>query len=311
MGAEVANEVFYSGLGDARLTETLAANIVILLSDQSMIHNHPALTYVGDARGSGSTTRKIAAFGLDGYDLLASVAENASVANTALTDDSYTVTVARYAKQYQHSDLAKMTDSVGHLNPEVLARDAVMSVTSTLTSLIANVVDDFTATVGSTGVNFSVSDFFDAMATLEAANVKGPFLSLLHPVQFGDLKNSLRSETGPLQLVPASAELMRLRGDSYKGEFLGCDIITSTQVPTANSGADRAGGMWGANAVMWGDSSIEPEPSADAVFAGRVMIERERDASAALTKVITNYYLGVIGGTNALDAAGVSIITDA
>ena len=82
----MANEIRYSGLGDLRLTETLAAQVQLLLADRNALGNHPALMYVGDASGTPSLTKKISQLGWLGYDAMSDVAEGASVSNTAFTD---------------------------------------------------------------------------------------------------------------------------------------------------------------------------------------------------------------------------------
>lgn len=305
----MANEILYSGLTDLRTTEVLSKELLLSLADREALQNHPALVYAGDAQGTGSTTLKIGQLGWDGYDQLSSVSEGSAVTNTALTDASTTVAVARYAKQYEVSDLARITDSLGIFSdPAAWARDSVASAAMTLTNLIANLVDDFSSTVGTSGSNLTVANWFEAMATLETGNVKGPYLAIIHGQQYADLRDALRSETGALHIMQATHDQMAIRGSGYKGSFLGVDIMVSNQVPTANTGADRAGGMFGRGAIAWADATIPVDPTADAIFAGKVMVEFERSADSALKKVVTNYY---VGAAEAIDAAGVSIITDA
>ena len=94
------SEIFYSGLGDLRYATILAGELGLLLADRASLWRNPAITFYGDARGSGSTVFDVPLAGLDGYDLMASVAENASTSNTALTDASPAITVARQALQY-------------------------------------------------------------------------------------------------------------------------------------------------------------------------------------------------------------------
>ena len=97
--------------------------------------------------------------------LLAATTPGSEVANTALTDGSTDVTIAMRAKRYTLDDLARyITD--GKLDPVMLAQDSAISVAQTLISLLANVGDDFTSTVGSTGVNAVWTDIIDAKTTL-------------------------------------------------------------------------------------------------------------------------------------------------
>lgn len=307
----MADEIIYSGIADLRTAQALSAEILLLLADRNALPNHPSLVYAGDAAGRGSSVLKVPGVGLGGYDLLSSTGDGSAVANTALTDAAYTVTVARYSKSYEASDLARLTDPAnGKIKIGEFAMDAVQSANNTLVSLVANVTDDFTSTVGATGVDLSVANFLAAIQTLEVAKNVGPYMAILHPQQMGDLRTAIASVTGgAVQWLPASQEQIQILGNGYRGQWMGVDIFSSSYVPTANAGADRAGGMFARSAVLWADSSIPEENDANQlILANKIMFERERTAKSGLTAYVTHYYVGVSKGN---DAAGVSIITDA
>lgn len=307
----MADEIIYSGIADLRTAQALSAEILLLLADRNALPNHPALVYAGDAVGRGSAVLKVPSVGLGGYDLLSAPGDGNAVANTALTDAAYTVTVARYSKSYEASDLARLTDpSNGKIKIGEFAMDAVQSANNTLVSLVANVTDDFTSTVGATGVDLSVANFLAAIQTLEVAKNVGPYMAILHPQQMGDLRTAIASVTGgAVQWLPASQEQIQILGNGYRGQWMGVDLFSSSFVPTANAGADRAGGMFARSAVLWADSSIPEENDANQlILANKIMFERERTAKSGLTAYVTHYYVGVSKGN---DAAGVSIITDA
>ena len=306
----MANEIRYSGFGNLRLAEILKQEIVMALADRASIRGHQSLIYLGDLSNRGSTTLKIPIVGLDGYDELASVAENASVSNSALTNATASCSVGRYAKQYQYTDLFKLTSSLipGAMDPVELARDAVESANLTLTTLVADVIDGFTSTSGTSGVDLSLDDFYSAVYSLEASSVPGPYICMLHPVQYADFQNSLRSEAGAVSFMPASQEALRLRGPGFKGEFAGIEIFVSSRVQYANGTDDRAGGMWGRGAVGWAEASAPAPMSNDSISAGSIMIEFSRDAAGAMTSATTNWFGGVV---KIEDGRGCSIITDA
>ena len=306
----MANEIKYSGLGDLRLAETLNQEVLLALADRNALQNHPALFYGGDAGQSGSTVIKTSEIGWVGYDQLAAVAESVAPANTALTDASHTVTVARYSKEYQATGLASITDSLGMFqNPSFWAQDSVASSAMTLTNLIAALVGGFATVKGTTTVNMSLANWFDALSALELANVMGPYMAVLHPVQWHDLQAALRAESSTtLAFAPATTEQIAVRGPGFKGNFYGADIFTSAQVPTANAAADRAGGVFGRGAIGWADATPVIDSSADAIVAGKTLIAMEYDASTDQKKVVTSAYLGA---AEFIDLAGVSIITDA
>lgn len=305
----MANEIFYSTLGDLRLTEVMSQVLLLTLADRQALQAHPSLVYVGDAMGSGSLTKKIGEIGWLGADQLTSTAEGISVANTPLTDGSFTVTIARHAKAYSTSDLARLTDpGTGMLDPASFAQDATASAAMTMTNLIAALMPGFTQSVGASGVDMTVTNWYEAVGLLRVNNVQGPYLSILHAQQYNDFSTSLRSETGVLHLQEATAEQQVMKGTGFMGSFNGVDIFVSNQVPTVNAGADRGGGMFGRGAVLWGDGSFKPDPSVIGFDLGKVRLEFDRDGRLGETAAITNYNLGVAEG---IDLAGVEIATDA
>lgn len=305
----MANEILYSSIGDLRLPAILAAEIDLLIADRTWLWGHPALMYRGDIGGAGSDTIKRPLIGLGGYDEMAAVAENASVATTALTDSSVTLAIARQALQRSVSDLARLTDPAsGMINVSALAADMVASAMARFTSMIAALGSGFSSSVGSTGVNLSVDNWFSAVLTLELANVDGPYAAFLHGQQIGDLRTSLRSETGPLQFVPATSEVIQRVGQAAVGSFLGVDILRVNRIPTANAGADRAGMMIGSGAIQWADAAVPGLGIGGFTTGGRVSVSVDRDSSAAITKIVGDYYVGV---GEYQDAAGVGIVTDA
>jgi len=179
------------------------------------------------------------------------------------------------------------------------------------TEMICQITDDFTATAGSSGVDMVVADWYDAQFALTQSSVTGPYLAILHPVQLTDFQSSLRAEAGAVQYVPATAEMLAIKGPGFAGSFNGVDIFASSHVPTANAGADRAGGMFGAGAVGYATGSLTAVRGAGGLVlpAGTpVVVEFERDAAGAMTTVVGNGFLGV---AIVEDGRGVSIITDA
>ena len=303
----MANEIYYSPtLADLRVAEVLRQELIMLLADRASLRGHPAITYLGDLSNRGSATIKVSQVGLDGYDVMGSVAENASVSNTALTVASATCTIARYAKQYEYSDLARLTDSLGELSAMLLAQDAVKSADMTFTATLCAILDNFGTSVGTSGAAMTLDNFYDAIYGLERAYVDGPFLSVLHPKQYTHFQSSLRAEAGAIQFMAATADQLHIKGQGFKGTFAGVDIFASSKVVTMNGGADRAGCMMGPGAVGWADAAAPVPQGAESVSAGPILLEFERNGSGGLTKAISNFFFGV---TEIEDSRGVSIIT--
>lgn len=304
----MANEVLYSSLGDLRVAEILESQILLILGDRESFLNHPAIVNLGDISGQGSTASKVPLVGLDGSDVMGAVSEGSATSNTALTDASAVCTVARQALQYQMSDLARATDSLGVVNHQRFAQSLVGSANMRGQDMIANLTDNFATVVGTTTQDLPLDDFVDATISLDLLSVPGPYLWMAHPRQYGDFRNALLSAGGAVQFMAATAAQIALNGQGFKGSFLGVDICQSSKVPTANAGADRAGGMWGRGALGYKTATVPPDPMVPAIYAGPIMVEFERDAAYAYSKVVGNLYMGVV---EIEDLRGVSIITDA
>jgi hypothetical protein len=304
-----ANGMLYSGLGDIRNAALLHQEILLLLADRADLMDDPTIIYLGNKAHQGTTVIEVGQAGLEGYDRMAAVAENADAGVTALTDASPNITIARQSLRRQMTYLAQLTDSVG-LDIPKLAMDYLMAAKMRLTEMIANVTDDFTATVGTSGVDLSVDDYFDGHYTLTQASVPGPYLSIQFPVQTTDLQNSIRAEGGALQFRDDTQEMLAIKGPGYQGSFLGVPIFNSSLVPTANGGADSAGGMFGRGAVGYAD--FEAVGLVD--FGGRVFpagtkifVDHANVGAGAYTDQTGHYFCGA---SLIEDGRGVSMITD-
>lgn len=306
----MSNELFYSGMTDLQLAAILHQELILILADRASLGAHPSILELGDITGSGSAVLKVPLAGLDGYDVMTAVAEGSSASNAALTDGSVSITVARQALQRQISDLAAIVNK-GRMDPERLVADMVGAGRMRLMAMIAALSSSFTRSVGSSGVDMSVDDFFDADILLNLANVPAEGrLAVLHGRQIGDLRLSLRAEGGAIQYEPTTAEMLKAKGPGLVGRFLGYDMFQSSKCPDANSGADHAGMMVGPGAIGVARGTRAPMigDAGQAIPAGTpVWIGFERDESGALTKVVGNMYAGV---GILQDDAGVAVITD-
>jgi hypothetical protein len=109
----------------------------------------------------------------------------------------------------------------------------------------------------------------------------------------------------------ATQDMLNIKGQGFAGTFNGVDIFSSSKVPTANAGADRAGAMFGYGAVGYVEGSPFPIVGAPGVVtpAGSpVVVEFDRVIGGGTTSILASYYLGI---GKLQDAMGVSIITDA
>lgn len=301
----MANEILVSSIGDLIAGEVLATEYLMLLADRdNSILTHPAIMYA-QASSPTSNVVRVPHLGLGGYDLLSATTPGSEVANTALVDGSTDVTLAMRAKRYNVDDLAKYV-SAGKLGASMFAQDLAVSYGQTLISLIANVGDDFTSTAGATGVNATWADILTAKATLGVAKASGQMCAIVHPQQWADLESDALS----LGVLPAqtSGGIINQGLAAYKGNWFGIDFFTSSYVPTANAGADRAGCIFTRGGIAWSDAQMDDEGDPNIVNLGRARLERVRQGNYLATSYVFSHVSGV---SKAIDAAGVALITDA
>jgi hypothetical protein len=112
----------------------------------------------------------------------------------------------------------------------------------------------FGTAVGSSGTNLSLANILSAIYTLELANAPGPYVGVLHPVQIADLRTAIEDSSSGIftggSVRGGAAEIGTNEDTGYFGSFMGIDWYQSTNVPTANSAADRAGGAFSKNYAL-------------------------------------------------------------
>lgn len=299
----MADEITFSGLtGDLRLAQMITAEINLLLRDVANLRNSQFMSYVGSINGLGSDTLRVRKAGLDGRDLMSELAENAAVANTALTDGHVDVAVGRYSMMYTITDLATMTGyGPNDIDPIRLAASMSESYEATFADITADTASSgFTTSKGSNTQDFSVDAFFDGIFELEKADSQrgavGPFCSVLKPKALTELQTSLRDETSnAISMMAATAEMLKIKGanSGYVGSLFGCEIYKSSYVNTnASSGYDNF--MFSVGAFGYADG-------VPAVLAGaaqtqrfdKILIEMDRDPTYAQSKILAHAYLGM------------------
>ena len=305
----MASEVYFTGLsGNARLAAILNQFVVTKLTDTASLVNHASITQLRSMNGSGSTVVQVPVVSW-GANAMASVAESASVTNTALTTTNANITIARQALRRQISDLAMLTATGIPLDVtlENIAADMVLAYNKRVTTMIAALSSGFSSSVGSTTVDLTVANFYAAMFVLQL-NSADSFTAILHPQQINDLISSLRSETGPGQYLATSQDQVQAKGPGFRGNLFGVDIFASANVPTANAGADYLGMMIANGAIGVATATAAPMVGAATLPSqSPIVVELERDSSSGSTIVVGSAFVGV-GELD--DLRGVGILSD-
>ena len=302
----MANEIQYSGIGDLRATHILNRQIDELLHDPTDLR--AVMTEV-PWHGGASAATKVAQMDLD--IAMSAPGQVTQVNNSALTDSSYTLTPAHYAVQYEVGYLAQATSNgMGEL--DILAQAIVQRTGLTMTDLACALFPSVTAAVSDTGIDMTIDHFFDAMFTLNAAVVPGPYYCVLHQTQINDLISSMRGESGSFQFRQDVAGMLDLKGPGFKGSLLDVNVWQSDSVNTVNAAADRSGCMFGAGAFKYQEAPVQAIlghiPSEAYIAGGKVFAQFDQISDHGKTRLNGHYFPAAAIAEN---ARAVEIITDA
>jgi len=293
---------------DLRLATALDAALRVILHDEMSLRTTGSILNLGSINGTGSAASTIRYAGLDGLDPFAATASEVSaVAETPFVDASAQIAVGRCALRRDISDLANITGFAQDVDPVRLAESMVGGYEQYFNVLAATAINSLTTSVGAAGVDMSVDDFYDAMFALEIASVPGPYTCLLSPNQLANFQDSLRAEGGAAQYMPATADMLMVKGQGYQGNFLGIDLYRSDKV-LVDGGGDAHGGMWGLGCMGYKTGSmVNPIGGFVTSPSGEIVVEFERIAAQATTVIVGHGYLGL---SVLEDARGVQIVTD-
>ena len=286
---------------DLRMAKMISQEIKLLLTDSTNLRNTPFMDFVGSINGMGSDTIRVRKAGLDGYDgftAFTGATEANAVSDTALTDGHVDVVVKRQALAYSISDLASMTGlNSGDVDPFRIADSIAKSYDLLFADLTGATVAGFTNVVGASAGSQTVAHLLDAIQQLEAAasnkGAPGPYVALLHPKQWADIQDNILSlSAGIFQFIPASYEALSAKGSHYKGSFMGVEIYTSSHI--TNDGTDYLGAVFAPGAVGFATGMPGALPgAAQTMEMGEVLIEMDRDATKAITRIVGHAYLGM------------------
>lgn len=217
--------------------------------------------------------------------------EGNDMSNTAVATTSNTVTAAEVGIMVTIADLLlQSSPATLEMFASEMGRSGGEKIDTDLTALLAALNSG--SAVGTTGNAMTDDILADAVYILELANVSRPFNTVLHPIQYSDLRKDVSSAGGNIFSSSVGNDLARTgRIDELYGAFL----FQSSTVPTANTAADRAGGMFNKLALA-------------IAFKWRPRTETQRDASMRGTEIVVTSAYGV---GEISDERGVPIVTDA
>jgi N4-gp56 family major capsid protein len=173
----------------------------------------------------------------------AAVAEGTELANTALTSGSVTITSSEIGIMATITDVLELSDIPAAHGARL--KQLGRSIGDKMDVDICALLGDFTAAAGSSGVNIALTNFLDAIYNLEVNDAAGlgSLVGVLHPRQTADLRTEFEADAASLYVGSSDSRISKSMA-GYFGSWFEIDIFQSTNVPTANAGADRAGGVF-------------------------------------------------------------------
>jgi len=304
----MANEVTYASVLSAggRIAKILSPLLHEKLYDP--IGLRTLMSYV-PAPGMGSATTNVTTLTRGSVMAAASSETSGGASNTALTTGNYDLVTARYLLKIQAGDMFATTGGAVNIDTilSILSESLDLTLTDLLISLFANIAGN----VGTSGVDMSVSDFYDAIYYLNLQNNGATLAAVLHNVQVNDLMDSVRAEVGPAAWRTDFQGLLTAGGTGFRAQFAGVGIYQSESCASVNTNADRRGCMFAPGAFSYQlgsvDVGLQVNPADIVVATPEMFVERDRDAGNALTSYIVNSYPGV---AEQEDLRAVRITTD-
>lgn len=200
----------------------------------------PALLDFYDLSGDASKAVKIPK--ADKFTA-AAVAEGTELANTALTSTSVTLTASEIGIMATITDVLEVSDIPAAHGARL--RQLGRAIGDKLDVDICALLGGFSTAIGATTVNITLANLLDAIYNLEVNDAAGlgSLVGVLHPRQTADLRTELEADTAVLYSGKSDTSISKAMAGHF-GSWFGIDIFQSTNVPTANAGADRAGGVF-------------------------------------------------------------------
>jgi len=221
------DDVSYSAIITDEVKDALMATVVT-----------PALLDFYDLSGEASKGVKIPK--ADKFTA-AAVAEGTELINTALTSGSVTLTSSEIGIQATITDVLELSDIPAAHGARL--KQLGRAIGDKLDVDICALFSGFSTGVGTTTVDIALSDLLDAIYNLEVNDAAGlgGLVGVFHPRQTADIRTEMEADQASVYVgsdVPSKAMA------GYFGNWFGIDIFQSTNVPTANAAADRAGGIF-------------------------------------------------------------------
>lgn len=261
---------------------------------------------VGDLQGTGSDTLQITRFGGLGFAeaMTAMSGESDAVVPTGFTLGLDQVALGRYglAKEQTYTDqILARAEMIGL---EDMVAMVPQSLLATMRASVCTIGATFASGFGNSGLAWTFDDELNLVAGFsetegydQALARSGAPVTVRHPEQFTDLRNSIRNEPGLQNDAALQQSLMGLKTTSGGAfDFLGFRNFASFDCAT--SGGDWVGSAYFPGAIAWVVANTLPvtvENPAKTTFVPEfgLVIERKSTGEVATARFVANGFWGM------------------
>jgi len=253
---------------------------------------------VGNVANTGSDVIRIDRIGGIGYaEAMATMGtEIAPITLTGLTTGYDTVTVARHGLAKSDSYSNQIQGRRLEAKIAGMRQQVVPSWIKTMRQKVATAGAGITDVVGTSGALWTFDDELDLIAYFnETEGFQGDAITLRHPEQFTQLRESIRNEPN-FQFPDITLALQGLKAGGGFADWLGLRNHASFDVTA--SGGDHQGFAYAPGAIGWAVGStenVEVENAATTMFIGEfgLVIETKSDGNIATSRFDANAWFGV------------------
>lgn len=302
LGALMAIAVFSAGApasGNGLITEDVLNDLVLAekqfalaLADAADLFDTPAVFMPGDLTGSGSIVARHRILTLGwGLTMDATAAEDTDVSASSVTAADNDVTVSRRSLRLDETGLARSVGGAWGFEPQVLGLTMVDSFRRGRMGALATAVDSSSTNVTSSGTG-SVDDLYDVIDSfMDSVGDPGQLFGIFKPLAMQSIRDSLRSEVGPMQQRP-DVQAFIAKGAQV---LLGVLCFPSTLVVTTSSKYQNA--VMAPGALAYDVAQPQGQLGGNTEIARPtdmpLLIEIERDASRDVWQIVANGYDGI------------------
>ena len=230
------------------LTEMVQAEVLNQAIKDYLIDANVIMPIVEYQSIAGKNTKALSTI-LITKDTGADITEGTAMTVDDLDSSDVSITVAQVGIYRQVTEFVSQTNMLGKDGLfNLVVNDGIALVLEMVEDDLAALFASATgATVGTSGVDMSVTDFVTAVAKMRTIKVRGKYVCVLDDQQGLDFMNAVAASTAAvLGGNGVDQSVLNAGSDGYLGSFMNVPIWVTNLTDTANAGADVVGSMFSA-----------------------------------------------------------------